>query len=74
MPLCSICFDDLERVADTINLNDLFGAVNELVENVKHLVAEKRHNSCAYGIKCLFLQTKSQDRRNELWHQTRHNT
>jgi four helix bundle protein len=28
----------------------------------------------ANGIKCLFLQTKSQDRRNELWHQTRHNT
>lgn len=41
LPLCSICFDDLERAADTINLNDLFGAVNELVENVKHLVAEK---------------------------------
>lgn len=47
-----ICFDDLERAADTINLNDLLGAVNELVENRHYkviLVANKDYIDSKYS-------------------------
>ncbi len=41
-----ICFDDIERATETLNINDILGAVNELVEN-RHfkvlLIANKEY-------------------------------
>jgi hypothetical protein len=33
-----ICFDDIERAIETININDILGVVNELVENKRYKV------------------------------------
>ena len=33
-----ICFDDLERVLDSIDTNEVLGTINQLVENLQYKV------------------------------------